>query len=97
MIKDNILMPGSNLSFYHHLPVTILLHATMWSHLIRVELVALLAVVVVVHAFSVLLSLTLGLLLVEPIFSFGLGKLVDFSTSKASKEFFGELVRHGLA
>jgi hypothetical protein len=52
--------------------------------------------VVVVQVLGLRLSLTLGLLTVDPIGAFGLGELVDLTTSEAGKELLGKGVRNGL-
>ena len=55
--------------------------------LVRVVLVGTLVVdvMLVVHALGVLLCLTLGLLLVEPVLALGLGELVNLGTCEASE------------
>jgi len=54
-------------------------------------------VLLVVHALSVLLGLTLGLLLVEPVLALGLGQLVNLCGSEASNKLLSEGVGDGLA
>lgn len=54
-------------------------------------------VLLVVHALGVLLRLTLGLLLVEPILTLCLGELIDLGACKASNELLSEGVRDRLA
>jgi len=66
-------------------------------HLLWVVLVTLVAVVLIIHVHSVLLSLALSLLPVKPVLTLGLRELIDLSSSEASEEFLGELVRNGLA
>jgi hypothetical protein len=80
------------------LPSTVLevLRATV---LVGVVLVGTLVVdvVLIVHLLSILLGLTLGLLLVKPVLTLGLGELVNLSACEASEEFLRELVGYGLA
>jgi hypothetical protein len=57
----------------------------------------LVAIVLIVQLFGVLLGSVLDLFLVDPVFTLGLGKLVDFSTDETSKKLFGEAVANSLA
>jgi hypothetical protein len=55
------------------------------------------AIVAVVHALDLLLSVVLGLLAVDEVHALGLGQLVDLSTSETDKELLGELMGDGLS
>lgn len=54
-------------------------------------------IVLVVHLLGLLLSMTLGLLLIEPVFAFAFGQFVYLSTGKACNELLGEGVGYWLA
>lgn len=51
----------------------------------------------IVHVLGTLTSMMLGLLTVDPVGTLGLGKFVDFSTGKTSKELLGKGVVDRLA
>jgi hypothetical protein len=54
-------------------------------------------IVFIVHPLCMSLSLSLGLLAVEPVFSLCFREAIDFGAGKACQEFLGKLVRDRLA
>lgn len=80
-----------------HLPVVVLVDVARGLHGVGVELVALAAVVLVIHLLGVAPGLALGLLAVPGIGALGLGELVDLGAGEASKQLLGKLVGDGLA
>jgi hypothetical protein len=53
--------------------------------------------VFIVQLFGILLSFVLDFFFVDPILAFRLSELVDFTTNKASEEFFGKTMADDLA
>lgn len=80
-----------------HLPVVVLVDVARGLHSVGIKLVALAAVVLVVHLLGVAPGLALGLLAVPGIGALGFGELVDLGTGEAGEQLLGELVGDGLA
>lgn len=66
-------------------------------HRLTSGLVVAALVTLLVHVLGVLLRVMFGLLLVKPVHTLGLGKLVDLAADEASDELLGESVADGLA
>jgi hypothetical protein len=54
-------------------------------------------IMLIVHLLRIITSLSLGLLLVEPVLTLRLGQLVYLRTSESGEEFFGKGMRDWLA
>jgi hypothetical protein len=69
----------------------------MWS--LRIILIGTLSsnIMLIIHMLGILLRMALRLLAINVIQALGLDELVDFGTSNANEEFFGELVGDCLA